>query len=640
MAVTVAGFVESVRTDTSDPMTWSHNSGTASPQGVLVAIMHGTSSTDHVVSVTYGSKSLAFIQRNVDTTTEPGAASWWFAGEGIPTGTQTVTVELSSGTTDDIHGVSITLDGDRDLSILHKDGVDGNTANPSVALTNSSGSSAMSFAAMYSGLSTIASLAAGADCTLFTTSELAGNFCSACVRQTTASTANFTVAVTSATDDVAFSAVMVQENPVPPVPTSYASRFGSLAAIWSAVVITPLLASALYTGVVPETPPPPLNNTLRAVVHESWRPPDWSTQYTRKVAYSGPEVAIPQVPFSRASSVPIPQWPQDDWSTQTPKKIYIPDAKDPWSRSPSTPIAIWPQDEWPTQSTRKVSTTGPEVYPMPKTDWGQIIIRQWPQDEWPSQSTRKVSATGPEVYPVSRTEWGQRIVQSWPQSEWDSQFTRKAPIPDAVIDNPPPYRNFGAVYARWDATDILPLWQSAGYQDGPTVGSGDNPPFSSRHDALNLLVSTWPQPDWAAQQAPPSAISGPSSQVDNPPPKRPIPDAILSSWEPRPLQPVWYWRLMQDVPHPFRRDVLPIILDSWQVQEWPTQRTKKVTASGPEAVQPQPFDHPAFKAISVWEPITWPTQTTRKVRVSTTKHWLFRNHTNTLGAGFQHGANQ
>ncbi len=221
MAVTVAGVVESVRTDTSDPMTWSHNSGTASPQGVVIMFMHGTSSTDHVVSVTYGTRSLTRIQRNTDTSTEPGAAEIWFAGGGIPTGTQTVTADLASGTTDDIHGVSITLDAAFDLVKLSNGGVNENTANPSVALTNTSGNSAMAFAAMYSGLSTIASLAAGTDCTFFTTSELSGNFTSGGFRQTTASTENFTIAVTSATDDVAFAAANFGESVVAAAVGSY-----------------------------------------------------------------------------------------------------------------------------------------------------------------------------------------------------------------------------------------------------------------------------------------------------------------------------------------------------------------------------------------------------------------------------------
>jgi len=220
MAVTVAGFVESLRTDISDPMTWSHNSGTTAPKGVLVAIIHGTSSTDHVLTVTYGGVSMTRVQRNVDTATEPGAAEWWALmgtpAAAIPTGTQTVSADLSSATTDDIHGVSITLNANQYLEVVDTDGTsDQNQANPSVTLQYGS-RSGMSFGALYSGLSTTASLAAGTNCTFFTTSELAGNFTSGCIRQTTGGTADFTIAWSTGADDVAYAAVAVCEiSPTP-----------------------------------------------------------------------------------------------------------------------------------------------------------------------------------------------------------------------------------------------------------------------------------------------------------------------------------------------------------------------------------------------------------------------------------------
>ena len=213
MAVTVAGIVESLRTGTTDPHTWTHDQGVGSPQGVIVMAMHGTSSTDHVSAVTYGGVALTRIQRNTDTANEFGAAEIWFRGNSIPTGNQTVSCDLASGTTDDIHFVSITLDADGDLMVVDQDGIGENAANPSVTLQYQ-GRTCMAFAALYSGLSTIASLAAGASCTFFTTSELAGNFCSGGFRQTTAGSSDFAMAVTAATDDVAYAAIAVSEKVV------------------------------------------------------------------------------------------------------------------------------------------------------------------------------------------------------------------------------------------------------------------------------------------------------------------------------------------------------------------------------------------------------------------------------------------
>src|SRR5690348_8787000 len=108
MTVTVAGIVESLRTDTSDPMTWSHNTGTTSPEGVVVMLAHGTESTDLVVGVTYGGVAMSRIQTNTDTVTEPGRSYIYFLGTGVPTGTQTVSVDLTSATTTDLFGISYT----------------------------------------------------------------------------------------------------------------------------------------------------------------------------------------------------------------------------------------------------------------------------------------------------------------------------------------------------------------------------------------------------------------------------------------------------------------------------------------------------------------------------------------------------
>src|SRR5690348_18115984 len=108
MTVTVAGIAENLRTGTTGPWTWSHNTGTTSPEGVVVMICHGTENTDLVVSVTYGGVAMTRVQTNQDTTTEPGRSYIYFLGSGVPTGTQTVSVDLTSATTTDIFGISYT----------------------------------------------------------------------------------------------------------------------------------------------------------------------------------------------------------------------------------------------------------------------------------------------------------------------------------------------------------------------------------------------------------------------------------------------------------------------------------------------------------------------------------------------------
>ena len=209
MAITVAGRDETIRTGTASLMTWVHSVGTAAPAGVLVAVVHGASATDHVNSVGYGTLVLTRAVRNTDGATEAGATEWWFAGSGVPTGGQTVTVNLNSATGDDIFGMSLTLASSRNLLTVATSGVDGNTPNPSVGLVY--GGEAKAFAAMYSGLTAHSSILAGTGCTKVSTSELAGNFTCCVIEQNSMSASNFTIAASAADDDVAFSAVAISE---------------------------------------------------------------------------------------------------------------------------------------------------------------------------------------------------------------------------------------------------------------------------------------------------------------------------------------------------------------------------------------------------------------------------------------------
>ena len=100
---------EAIRTGTQDPFTWTHVQSGPAPNAIIVSAVHGTSSTDHVVSVTYGGIPMVRQVRQTDTAGEPGAAELWFLGAGIPSGNQTVSVDLATATTDDIHFVSTTM---------------------------------------------------------------------------------------------------------------------------------------------------------------------------------------------------------------------------------------------------------------------------------------------------------------------------------------------------------------------------------------------------------------------------------------------------------------------------------------------------------------------------------------------------
>lgn len=217
MTVTVAGINENLRTGTTDPWEWSHSNGTTSPKGVVVMIAHGVSATDHVVSVTYGGVALTRIQRNTDAATELGASEIWFRGDSIPTGTQTVSVDLSSATTDDLFGASYTLDAADYLRVVDFDGRNDNAAaDPTVLTLQYGGLTCMAFAVCYSGVTANSSLTVAATCTKDSTTDLAGNFTCGVQHQTTAGSADFSIQWGGvATDDLAFSCMAVSEIPPP-----------------------------------------------------------------------------------------------------------------------------------------------------------------------------------------------------------------------------------------------------------------------------------------------------------------------------------------------------------------------------------------------------------------------------------------
>jgi hypothetical protein len=221
MTITVDLVTEAIRTGTTSPDTASHGGHASLVKGVVMALIHGASSTDHVSAASYGGVAMSRIQRNVDTATEAGAAELWFLGAtpfgpAIPQGTQTRSY-TPGATTDDILCVTITLLADTPyLQIASKGGIDENATNPSVALITG-GWSGMAFAAQYSGLTDLtAPVTAGTNCTNVSTLDLVGNFTGRVIRQTTGGTADFTIAMTSAADDVAYSAMMVVEyRPLP-----------------------------------------------------------------------------------------------------------------------------------------------------------------------------------------------------------------------------------------------------------------------------------------------------------------------------------------------------------------------------------------------------------------------------------------
>lgn len=199
---------ESIRTATTDPYTFNYTP-TGTPRAILLGAVHGTSSTDHISTVTYGGVSMTRVVRATDTVTEPGAAEIWFLGASIPTSTQTVSIDLTSATTDDFQFIVCSLTAATDTEIIDFDSLSNNVANPTVTL-NKGGREGACWAHLYSGAAAPGGTLA-ADNTLDHTHDFGAFMAQACY-ETTIDTADHTIGwSTLETDDVAFVAVCVAE---------------------------------------------------------------------------------------------------------------------------------------------------------------------------------------------------------------------------------------------------------------------------------------------------------------------------------------------------------------------------------------------------------------------------------------------
>ncbi len=133
----------------------------------------------------------------------------WFLGSGIPTGLQTISAALTSGTTDDIFSFSGAVTAATDTEVIDFDSINEDAANPTVTL-NKAGRTGISFALMYGGgAAPGGTLAAGNSAAR---SADLGNFYGQACYETTVDSADHTIGWSTLTsDDLAFVAICVSE---------------------------------------------------------------------------------------------------------------------------------------------------------------------------------------------------------------------------------------------------------------------------------------------------------------------------------------------------------------------------------------------------------------------------------------------
>jgi hypothetical protein len=194
---------ESATFTTTTPHAFNHTP-VGTPAAALVFISHGTPSTDVITSVSYGGVAMTRVGTAADTAGEDGRVYIYALTSGVLDGVQAVSiVHTGSATVKAAVAVTVTASGTlavRDVRRLAED-----QANPS-ALMPSNGATALRYSVLYSGQDAVASTSVLAGMTAIHDHDF-GAFVSRCDMETTASTGDFTIGYTVASEDVAFVAV-------------------------------------------------------------------------------------------------------------------------------------------------------------------------------------------------------------------------------------------------------------------------------------------------------------------------------------------------------------------------------------------------------------------------------------------------
>jgi hypothetical protein len=178
---------------------WTHTQ-TGTPQGVLVFVHVANSTGNPVSSVTYGSVTLTRVSGGaaIDSAGEAGRTDLFFAGSGLASGNQTITVNRAN-TADIMYASAATVTAATDTNVtgivlLQGDG----TLTVQSVTDGGAPTNSLRYAGAYSGLASPPP--AGTGSTLLNSIDF-GNYGIALVRETTAGTGARNVGFNNATTD-------------------------------------------------------------------------------------------------------------------------------------------------------------------------------------------------------------------------------------------------------------------------------------------------------------------------------------------------------------------------------------------------------------------------------------------------------
>ena len=120
---------------TTDPVSWTHTP-VGTPRGVLVLVVHNSAGSGEIDAVTYGGVSMTAVSGSglIGSGGEPLIVYGYFLGSSVPSGAQTVSVDVNAVTAK--RAACITLTGSANLEVVDTTTIDsGSAANPSATLS-------------------------------------------------------------------------------------------------------------------------------------------------------------------------------------------------------------------------------------------------------------------------------------------------------------------------------------------------------------------------------------------------------------------------------------------------------------------------------------------------------------------------
>ena len=201
--------------------------------------------SNDVTGITYGGVSMSFVD------SAKNAENRWcivyYLGTGIPTGTQSVSVSLSSSKAFSVQAIGITASNDTELAGIGSAKTVTTGSNPSVSITGISGAS-YGFGFFYSGLPNTGDVTAGSGMTMRLQRDVGPETLHAESRTSELASGNMTIAFTASSDTVSMVGVAVQES-TPSGPANLKTLDGTAKASIKTINGTAIASVKTYDGI-------------------------------------------------------------------------------------------------------------------------------------------------------------------------------------------------------------------------------------------------------------------------------------------------------------------------------------------------------------------------------------------------------